>query len=355
MRGARTLAVAGAAALVLTACSGDGGSGLGPDASPEEVVAAGLGDRLENGASFTLTMDGDLDAIAERMGEPAPEGLQELMAEGLVTGAFSPDGGVALSLGADGGFLEVRAVEEALYLRLDLEKVTATFPDAGELPSPEVLRGQLEGMALPPDLSAVAEAALDGQWVGITGLSQQALEDLANSMGGGVPSEDASQQEEAVRSILEDKGLLDGQTLTERYLTVEGDGPTYDLTVMARDLVTTLNEVAAELESSLGSAAGDMGELPDATTVPETLTGFRVTIEDGTATAIAADVAEIATSAGEDVEGLESGDLVITMTLDDIGNELDAPDATTIDFEALITGVMGGLMGGGLGGGGLAG
>ena len=33
------------------------------------------------------------------------------------------------------------------------------------------------------------------------------------------------------------------------------------------------------------------------------------------------------------------------MTLGDIGNELDAPDATTIDFEALIIGAMGGLMG----------
>ena len=73
--------------------------------------------------------------------------------------------------------------------------------------------------------------------------------------------------------------------------------------------VTTLNEVAAELESRLGSAAGDMGDLPDAADVPETSTGFQVTVEDGNATAIAADVAEIAASAGEDTEGLEPGDL----------------------------------------------
>ena len=351
MRGARTMAVAGAAALALTACSGNGDTGLGPDASPQEVVAAGLGERLENGAAFTLTLDGDLDAIADRVGEPAPQGLQELMADGLVTGAFSPDGGFAITLGADGGFLELRAVEEALYLRLDLDKVATTFPDAGDIPPPEVLRGQLESLPLPPDLSAVAGAALDGEWVGITGLSQEALQDFAETMGGTGPSADeATEQQEAVRAILEDKGLLDGQTLTERYLTVEGEGPTYDLTVMARDLVTTLNEVAAELESSLGGAAGDMGDLPSAEDVPETLSGFSVTIEDGTATAIIADIAEVAASAGESMDEVQPGELVATLTLDDLGDQLTAPDATTIDFQSLITGVMGGLMGGGLAG-----
>lgn len=346
------MAVAGATMLALTACSDDGGGGLSADAAPAEVVAAGLGDRLENGASFTLRVDGDLDAIAERVGEPAPPELEQLMTDGLVSGAFSPDGGFALTIGADGGFFEMRAVEEALYLRLDLDQVATTFPEAGEIPPPEVLRGQLEGFGLPPDLTALADAALAGEWVGITGLSQEAIEDFAASMGGAVPSDDeAADQEEAVRAVLEERGLLDGDQFTERYLTVEGEGPTYDLTVMARDLVATLNEISAELEASLGAAAGNMGDLPTADEVPETLEGFSVTVEDGTATAITADVAEIAASAGEAIEEIESGELVVTIDLDDVGDQLSVPEgATTIDFETLITGVMGGLMGGGLAG-----
>lgn len=347
------MAVAGAAVLALTACSGDdgGGSALPANAEPAEVVAAGLGERLENGASFTLTVDGDLEAIAERSGEPVPAELEQLLSDGLISGAFSPDGGFALTIGADGGFVEMRAVEEALYLRLDLDQVATTFPDAGEIPPPEVLRGQLEALPLPADLSAVATAALEGEWIGITGLSQEALQDFAQTMGA-PPAEDMTEQEDAVRSVLEDEGLLDGQAFTERYLVVEGDGPTYDLTLMARDLVTTLNEVSAELEASLGAAAGDMGDLPTADEVPETLTGFSVTVEDGAATAIVADIATVAESAGETTQDIEPGDLVMTIALADLGDQLSVPDgATTIDFESLVTGVMGGLMGGGLGGG----
>ncbi len=346
------MAVAGAAILALTACSDDGGGDALPaGAEPDEVVAAGLGERLENGASFTLTIDGDLEAIAERSGEPMPPELEQLLSEGLVSGAFSPEGGFAMTIGADGGFLEMRAVEEALYLRLDLEQVATTFPDSGEIPPPEVLRGQLEALPLPADLSAVASAALDGEWIGITGLSQEALQDFAQTMGA-PPAEDMTEQEDAVRSILEDEGLLDGEAFTERYLVVEGDGPTYDLTLMARDLVTTLNEISAELEASLGAAAGDMGDLPTADEVPESLSGFSVTIEDGAATAIAADIAAVAESAGETSTEIEPGELIATLALDDLGDQLSIPEgATTIDFEALVTGVMGGLMGGGFGGG----
>lgn len=346
------MAAVGAVALALTGCSDDGGGELGPDASGAEVVAQGLGDRLDNGAAFTLTIDGDLEALAEESGEPVPPELEEVLADGLVSGAFSPDGGFALTLGAGDGFFEVRAVDEALYLRLDLAQVAETFPDAGEVPPPDVLRGQLQALPLGPEVAAVAEAALDGRWIGITGLSQEALQGFAESFGGAVPpDEDVEAQQEAMRDVLEERGLLDGQAFTERYLVVEGEGPTYMLTVMARDLVTTLNEVAAEVEASLGPAAGEMGELPDATDVPEELSGFSVTVEDGTATAIGADVAAIGQSAGEDTGDLEPGDLLVTLDLEDLGDQLSVPgDATTIGFEALITGVMGAFMGGGLAG-----
>lgn len=346
--------MAGAAALALSACSSDGSDGdrggLDADAAPADVVAAGLGDRLDNGAAFTLLVEGDLDAVAARTGEPLPAELERLLSEGLVSGAFHPEDGFALTIGSDGGFFEMRAVERALYVRLDLEQLSSTFPDVGEIPPPEVLRGQLEALPLSPDVSAFAEAALDGQWVGITGLSEEALQDLAGSLGAAPPDEDVADQQDAVRSLLEEHDLLDGDAFTQRYLSVDGDGPTYAVTVMARDLVATLDDITDELEGSLGPAAGDMGGLPDADDVPETLSGFSVTVEDGTATALGADVAMIADSAGEGIAELEAGDIVITLRLRDLGDQLSVPDATTIDVEELVTGVMGALMGGGLAG-----
>lgn len=345
------MAAASIAALALVGCSGDGGGGseLGADASPEEVVAEGLGTRLENGSAFAISFEGNLDKLEEE--EPLPPELEELLTGGHIRGAFQPEGGFALTIGADDGFLELRAVEEALYLRFDLEALTELAgEEAGQIPPPEQLKGQLGMFGLPPDVQAVAEAALSGEWVGITGLTQEQLQTFAESMGQTVPDDgDVEEQQDAVKDILEEHGLTDGTTFTETYLQVEGEGPDYDVTVMARQLVTTLNEISAELEATLGAAAGGMDDdLPDATEVPETLSGFSVTVEDGAATAVAADLAAVAQSAGEDTEGMEPGDLVMVVALSDVGDELGIPDgATTIAFEDLVSGVMGGMMGGG--------
>lgn len=349
------MAAASIAALALVGCSGDGGGGseLGADAGPEEVVAEGLGNRLENGAAFAISFEGDVDKLEQEAGESMPPELKELLTEDQITGAFQPEGGFALTIGADDGFLQMRAVEEALYLRFDLEALADLAGEEGaQIPPPEQLKGQLGMFGLPPDVQAVAEAALSGEWVGITGLTQQQLQDFAESMGQTVPDDsEVEDQQDAVMDILEERGLTDGTTFTERYLQVEGDGPTYDVTVMARQLVTTLNEISTELETTLGAAAGGMDDdLPDASEVPETLSGFSVTVEDGAATAVGADLAAVAQSAGEDTEGVEPGDLVLVVTLSDLGDQLSIPDATTIAFEDLVSGVMGGMMGGGLSG-----
>lgn len=359
MRLTRTMAAAGAAALLLTGCSGDGGGGEGAaadlpaDASPEEVVAAGLGDRLENGAAFTLTMEGDLEALAAEAGEPIPPEAEALFAEGFVSGAFAPETGFALTLGEGDGFLQLRGVEEALYVRVDLQALGEVSPDAmADLPDPQALQGQLGALGLPPEVQEVASAALAGEWVGITGLSQESLESFAESMGGQMPSEgDVEAQQEQLQALLEEKGLTDGDAFTERYLTVEGEGPTYDLTLMARAFVQTLNEIAADLEGQLGATGADMDELPTADDVPETVEGLSVTVEDGTATSLSADLATLAQSAGEDAGDLAEGDVTVRMDMADLGDELAVPEgATTIGFEQLVQSVMGSMFMGGMGG-----
>lgn len=359
MRGlrTRTMAAASIAAVALAGCSGgegggDGGDGgsssLGDDAAPAEVVAEGLGNRLENGAAFSLSFEGDLDQLeaSSDSGEPLPPQVEELLTDDQIRGAFQPDVGFALTIGDDDGFLQMRALEESLYLRFDLQALTELAgEEADQIPPPEQLQGQLGMFGLPPEVEAVAEAALSGEWVGITGLTEEQLQDFAESMGQTMPDEDEVDQD-AIMDVLEEHGLTDGTRFTEEYLQVEGDGPTYDVTVMARQLVTTITEVSAELESTLGAAGGDMEDLPEADDVPETLSGFTITVEDGAATAVGADLAAVAQSAGEDTEGVEPGDLLMNMTLSDVGDELSVPDATTIAFDDLVSGVMGGLMGG---------
>lgn len=346
------MATVGAAALVLAGCSDGGG---GEASSPEEAVAQGLDARFEDGTAWTLSVDGDLDAIAGQLEEPAAAEAEELFNEGLVRGAFGPDGGFAMTVGTDDGFFEVRAVDEALYLRLDLEGLREFSPEAsGEVPDPEELMGQLEVLGLPPTLQMTAGALLEGGWIGITGLTQEQIQSFAEDFGGGgLPSgEEASEAAEDVRALLEEEGLLDGEALTDRFLEVEGDGPTYDVTIMAREFFETMNELNAELQDTLGPMGGSADQdLPDPEDVPETLSGFTITVEDGQATEITGDVATITESAGEDADGLAEGDITVRLQLDDLGDQLEVPaDATTIAFEELLEAAMGAMFGGSLGG-----
>lgn len=345
------MATVGAAALALAACGG------GEAGSPQEtVVAQGLDARFEDGAAWTLSVDGDLDAIAGQLDEPtAPEALfdeESLLGEGLVRGAFGPDGGVAMTVGTDDGFFEVRAVDEALHLRLDLEGLREFSPEAsGEVPDPEELLGQLEVLGLPPTLQMTAGALLEGGWIGITGLTQEQIQSFAEDFGrAGLPS--GEEATEDVRALLEEEDLLDGGALTDRFLEVEGDGPTYDVTIMAREFFETMNELNAELQDTLGPMGGSADQdLPELEDVPETLSGFTITVEDGQATEITGDVATITESVGEDADGLEEGDVTVRLQLDDLVDQLEVPaDATTIAFEELLETVMGAMFGGSLGG-----
>ncbi len=341
----KTSALAVAATLALTACSSDDGGGngvdVGADAAPAEVVAAGIANRTTDGMSFKVTLEGDIEALEAAADEPAPPEVLGLFEDGFLSGALSPEGGFAMDLGQ---FLQFKVIEEALYLRIDLGELAAYSPDAAaELPSAAELQGMVAAFGLPPALADLANAALSGDWIGVTGLSEEAIESFSQNFGIEMPtSDDASEQEERVRAIMDDLGLLDGTAFVETYLEVSGDGPTYDVTVQARKLAETLVELAGDLEDLTGGAAGDV---PDPADVPETLSGIQITVEDGRVTRITFDVAAVGESAGEDTGDMEPGDLLVHIDLGEISDELDAPDATTIDFSELQNAIMGAFLG----------
>ena len=274
-------------------------------------------------------------------GEPAPPEVLGLFEDGFLSGALSPEGGFAMDLGQ---FLQFKVVDEALYLRVDLGELAAYSPDAASgLPSAAELQGMVAAFGLPPALEELAGAALGGDWIGVTGLTEEAIESFSQNFGLEMPTnDDASEQEERVRAIMDDLGLLDGTAFVESYLEVSGDGPTYDVTVQARKLADTLVELAGDLEDLTGGATGDV---PDPADVPETISGIQVTVEDGRVTRITFDVAAVGQSAGEDTGDMEPGDLFVHLDLGEITDELDVPDATTIDFSELQNALMGAFLG----------
>jgi hypothetical protein len=336
----RTVAVAGAAALALSACSGNGGGGGSSD--PESTIAAGLDARIENGATFTLRLEGDLQALAAASGEELPPEAESLLTEGGLRGAFHQDIGFAMTFGAGDGMVEMRFVDSAMYLRLDPDALADMFPEMGD---PAELGALLDSGLVAGDLADLGRAALAGNWVGITGLSEERLTQLAEDLGGTTTTEQPDTED--LERLFEEHGFTDGEELTDRYLVVSGDGPTYDVALRARAFVEALIDISREMGELPGGASANAEDLPDPADVPEQIEGIQVTVQNGVVTTIRADMVALATAMGEDTEDLEEGDLTLVLELGDLGNQLEVPSgAVTTDFEELVGGAMGAFMGG---------
>jgi hypothetical protein len=277
------------------------------------------------------------------------------MEDGLFAGAYQPPDKMAIAIGGDAPWLEFRTLGEELYFRVDLAGLAEFSDDDMQLPSAVELQAMIGEMGLSAEIAAVAQAAVQGDWVGITGLTEEAMQGLSESFGVPMPTPDA-QASEDMRDALERAGLLDGDELTERYLIVTGGEGAYEVEVKARALVTALAEALADLEQyAEGFTANDM---PDPTDVPEQVGGMTITLDDGKADLITLDVFEIGSafdSQGMAEAGIGEGDAKLVVDFDDLdASRVAAPEgATTITFEALIQGLAPlfmGLLGGGLGG-----
>lgn len=316
-------AASAAAALTLTACGG--GDGGGEAGGPR---------------GFTLSFDGDVDKLNAMSDDPLPDNLRFLFEDTLMRGAFDPEGGFAVAFGPGDGLIAMRAFEDSFYVKFDLPGMAEIDPDSLADFDPAEVRGQLDqfGAFLDDDLIALAGAALDGEWVGVTDIDQEAATALAESFGVEVPdASEASERSEDLKAQLESLLTVQDGTLESDYLVLEGDGPTYSATLRARAFVEFLNELAGDL-SAMGAIAGGAPTSIPVEDVPEEIGGFEVTVDGDQVSRISADVALIGESLGEDTEGMAEGDMVLNLEIGEPGDLLSAPSgATTIPFEDLAT------------------
>ena len=341
-------AVSTAAALGLAACGGPG-----VPASPSDAVAQGLDARLQDGFSFALAFE-LTDAGRASLVRDNGEQMAQILEDGLLAGAYQPPDKLAISIGGERPWLEVRQLTEELYLRVDLEGLAEFGGEDMDLPSPVELQAMIGEMGLSAEIAAVAQAAVRGDWIGITGMTEEALAGIGQSLGVPMPTPDA-QASEDIRDALEGAGLLDGEQLTQRYLIVTGGEGAYEVEVKARALVAALTEALAELEQyAEGFTATDM---PDPDDVPETVTGITITVEDGKADLITFDVFEIGSAFDDQAmaeAGIGEGDAKLVIDFDDLdASRVAVPEgATTITLDALVQGLAPlfmGFLGGGLG------
>lgn len=331
----RLAAAAAVVALGAAACGGDS-SGLPDD--PQAALTQAFANRAEDGFSATVGAEVS-DAARERIAADDPtagELLGALSDDPLVV-STDGEGRFGMALRFDGEpVLEIRGLQEAFYLRMDVEALARRFdPEGGG--GVADMRGQLDQLEpLLGELTRLVRAAFDGRWVGVTGFSEEDARRLAEQFGG-APAEDAS---EAAAEL----GLLDLESFADRYLVVESaDEGVYEVAVRLRALV----EAGVQLSAATGQAMGAPSELAE---VPEQVGGVLVTVEDEQVATVKADVAELAASAGEQASELQPDDLVLTASFDDPDDDLleepdDAETAPWSEVERLLTGMLG-MLGG---------
>lgn len=321
-------------------------------------VAAGpqgaLQERLDRGVAVEITLEADPaglddpDAAAELQ-----EMLDDQAQDGPLLVASRSGDGVARGLMLRGGDLEVRLVDETAYLRADADALEE-FTD-GRVPTPD---GSDESA---PDGPLALLNGLDGGWVGISGLTEERLADLA---GGDEVDDPTDAEMEAVEELLAERDLDDLDGLLTSYATVTGDGP-WQVEVHARDLAAALEAVGGQAEDLLGIEAPtdgphEDGDDPDhdLDDLPERVGGITVEAVDGVATRVVVDLAtamealeaahtsdDVADDASdgpdaadrrERLDALAAADARLVLTMVDVGDRVDTPaDASVVDVELL--------------------
>lgn len=354
----RAAAALAAGALLLAGCDGgseasDSGDGGGESSDATSAVASALDERLTDGATFSLIVDGDTSSIVQNMdGNAVPAEFMDTLLDGGISGAVHPEDGFRIN------FLEhisILGKQEEFYLRADVQGlidfVIEVDPSAAQgAPSIDDLRGMLSFAGLPPEVEELALALLDGEWVGVTGVDSEAVTEFMETVdpSGQAAADTAEMQgiQDAIKEALEAEDMLDGEAFADRYLEVSGDGPEYDVIINVQELLAAMTNITEQVGEATGEdVTEDLADLEQAAAdAPETLGGFTITVEDGAATAVSFDVGEIgqqmADHTGEEVptDAPAPGELSLVVELDDLGDALDTPSgAATIDLSELLS------------------
>lgn len=214
---------------------------------------------------------------------------------------------------------EMRAVDEVIYLRVDLPALSERIPEmAGGV---DALRAELDATDLGA-IEPVAEAALDGEWLSV---------DMGE--GSWLAEQQQGMQDRSMQ-LPDDFGdrLLDlaGQAMSSSVsVRRDGEDETGDRLVATANTRELYTNIAAELPNLLGElATGAEEALPPASDVPSRDVSVTFWVEDGELRRLELDLAQFLEE--------PAGHFVIRA---DIGEapSIEAPDdAVAVDMEQLV-------------------
>lgn len=332
-------AASAAAALALAGCASPTST-----ATPSEAMES----RLAQGTTIAVTIEADPDALSDP--EDAAE-LSEMLAVAgdtpFMTLGVDPDGAVTAMSLLDA--VEVRRIGDDVYLRVDWDRLedlddAPLDPDQDPREAIRELGGFLTGA------EDLATALAAGEWIGITDVGDGAEDLLGDLMAPtpGVAAPDDADSEE-LAALMEEYDLDSVDAFLDTYVTAEGDNP-WELTIDGAALQEALDAIEAEASEAgvVTDMTGDVGDLPD------TITGITMTAQDGLASEVRIDLAEVGTAMATstldsddmaDLAEMAEAEPTLVLTMTDLGDNGGAPaDATTIAMADLVA-MMGDMTG----------
>jgi hypothetical protein len=329
MSSPRAIAV-GALFVLVAGTAACGASSVAPKIQLRDALGA-IGEA--GTASFTLSLPSSTDdvrAFITATGEDTASFEDSMLEDLLGIEVFAAyDSGTSDATADDAGqfqvsidgkdYAELRGVDEAAYLRVDVPGLTERYPAMAD--DVEAFRAQLDTMDL-GSLEAAVGAALAGDWVSVDASEGSWLAEQQKSM------EDAAAPDtEALRKRLFDlAGKALKASVTVRSAGEDDTGQKLIATANTRDMYQAVEDDLPELAAEFAPAGEE--QLPPASEVPSIDVSASFWIEDGDLRRVELDLAQFLDE--------PTGHFVIRVDTAEV-KSIKAPEgAVEVDLEQLM-------------------
>lgn len=317
-----------AATAIFAACGG--GSAPDPAEDPKGALKSAV-EEIGNyeGTTFEITLNSDLSSlIATSEGELTEEQAQAILDSSLrmttKEGDTPEESEFELVADIAGDLVEMRVVENVLYVRADVRDLVSRFGG-----SQEDIDASLQDA--PPQLSFL-DAAVEGEWIGAEG-----AEEFARQFGGLTPQdeEEAAELQKEIASKLV-AAIEDNSTVTSAGSDDIGEHLEVELEVRS------LAEAFFEIIRSVPGGDAFPAEAFDTSQIPDAQLPLDAWISDGRLVQIQLDIIEAAAAfeAEDPPPGVEN--LAILVAIEEFTDSVEAPEAAEIvNFGELFQSFMG--------------
>jgi len=321
----RTLFFLLATALIFGACNESGGGGGDAAEDPQAALSSAVGALGESdGIATTFTIESTVESLAAASeGDMTEEDAQKILDSSIffrAKGETPETGQAEIVVDVAGNLVEMRVLEDTLYLRADVRDLVDEF----EGNQAEVD----EFVATAPPGFEFAGPLAEGEWIAIEGAKE-----FGQQMG--APSPDDELQKQFADSL--QTAVEDNSEVTSEGSDDQGDH------VQAAVQIKPLYE---SLQKTFGSLNVPGAALPEATDIPDETLLVDFWIQDDQLSQIQIDVTQFREWEGAEMpEGVE--ELVLNVDLEENTDEVEVPEAAAnVDFQQLIQGFFGGMTGG---------